>query len=415
MKKVSKLLIVLMIINFIFASFFGVVKATDPAPENPTEEATSEETDSDTTEDSSSGGVTFSKDDYDSISSKGITTINTSGGAVSKKITTTESTMGSNFGKVSSIVTSAFTGIHRILSTVLETGGFYHESSNYGASETGLMTVNSLIFGEYLIFNHKPYETASSLNPEADSTVTTKTIELIKNVLSGWYVTFRDIGLVIAIPMFIISIIRALSTNSVRDSAVWKKILGRWGVAVVLLFFMQFILILLDTINDTFMDALWNFRIGLEENGYSPFEYVVFENLLQNSVNTGGFLSFAYAIEYGALLVIQILFFVKYFSRTFMLMFLFGLGPIFVIIHTIKFTFNGDSDALRDWLKKYASLLFIQPIHALFYLLFSVAASEIAVIAPLLGIFFLYGLFVSEKIAIAILDMQGESIFAKKN
>jgi hypothetical protein len=97
--------------------------------------------------------------------------------------------------------------------------------------------------------------------------------------------------------------------------------------------------------------------------------------------------------------------------RTLGLISLVILAPIFSTIQSFQIMSGKDSTLLKDWLKMYASLLFIQPIHALIYTFFLLSASQIAINAPLLGILFLYGLYRAEKIAKILLEMK-DNIFS---
>jgi hypothetical protein len=66
---------------------------------------------------------------------------------------------------------------------------------------------------------------------------------------------------------------------------------------------------------------------------------------------------------------------------------------------------GGDETTLKSFLQNYVSLLFMQPLHALIYLIFMFTASEIMLKAPLLGIVFLYALYRAEKIIKIMLDL----------
>lgn len=280
--------------------------------------------------------------------------------------------------------------------------GLWRVDSEYSAEKTEMFTICSLIFGEFLLFNGKIYETNEGLNPDIERGKIAEIMDGVKSTAANIYASIRKVSLGLTFLMFILSLIKLLSTESTAAASVakWKKILGNWGLCLFLIFFLHYLISFLNIINDAIMDIFWNMRTGLENSGYESFELALFTSSSDEFTKTGGLLSAGYGVEYLGLVIVQLIFFIKYAYRALGLMFLVLSSPIILVLNVINVMRGDDQNStLRNWITKYISLLFIQPIHALFYLLFIFTFSAVAINAPLLGVFFLYALSRAEKIA----------------
>ena len=115
------------------------------------------------------------------------------------------------------------------------------------------------------------------------------------------------------------------------------------------------------------------------------------------------------------IVVLQILFLGKYVARSFGILFLFVMAPIVIVKHSINLMLGNQSDTLGDFFKNYIILTFMQPFHAMFYIIFFFSLSEIAISIPVLGIVLLYALLRAGSIVKAMLGWDlGSSIFSKE-
>lgn len=396
MKKISVLAIVLIIFNFICISFFA---------ENVYAE----------TEASESSNGTMTIDEYKAMADSGKVTIGSEQGNVERDISLGDSDVGSFASGMASFLSTISAICAQLMSNITKDGGFYYTESDYGASNTGLFTINSLVFGEYLMFNAKAYETSTDLNSEAPQSAVTATLDFMKERGAAIGHLVVRVGLFLALPMVILSIIRTVSAQKADDLAAWKKILTRWVLCVFLMFFFEYILAAIDTVCDILVQALWKIRLGLEESGYQPFEVTVETSLMKTLQNTGGVTSLAYAVEFVAIIVLQVLFLLKYVIRTFGIIALFIIAPIVILIHSFNLMRGKQSDTLGEFFKTYIVLTFMQPLHAFFYLIFFFSVSEIVINVPILGIILIYALYRAGNIAKAMFgwDM-GSSILSLK-
>lgn len=385
MKKIGALMLVIILFNFIFANSAFATDELDSG--------------------------SFTKENFDSISEDGISSLETESGTQYKTVAASDSSTGSTMGMIASFFAPIFATVQSFLTMLSEKGGFYYTDSKFSAENTGMFTISSLIYGEYLLFNGKVYQTNLSLNPDIERDNIAVTMDNTKTLAARAFSTIRFATLGMSLLLFIYALIRLVTASSVMDIAVWKKVLGNWLVCVVFLFVVQILIVFLNTVNDMLMDLMWGIRTALENSSYENFE-VYLVNLLSNSIDSAsGMTFFGYTLEYAILVILQVLFFFKYVMRTLGLISLVILAPIFSTIQSFQIMSGKDSTLLKDWLKMYASLLFIQPIHALIYTFFLLSASQIAINAPLLGILFLYGLYRAEKIAKILLEMK-DNIFS---
>ena len=179
--------------------------------------------------------------------------------------------------------------------------------------------------------------------------------------------------------------------------------------------FFQYILAAIDALADVFINIFWRTRVGLENGGYESFEATVIGDLVYQLENTGGVTSAAYSFVFLALVVVQMIFFGKYVIRAFGIIFLFILAPIAILVHSFNLMLGRNSNLLGEFFKTYMALVFMQPLHALFYLIFFFSFSEMVIKVPILGIILLYALYRASDIAKAMLGWDlGSSILALK-
>ena len=264
------------------------------------------------------------------------------------------------------------------------------------------------------MFNSKAYEKSTDLNSEIVPSDVTKIIDTLKEKGASFAQFFVRVGLVLAVPLILFAIVRTVSAKKASDLAAWKKILVRWVLCVFLIIFFQYIFAIIDTAADSLIETFWNIRVGLEEEGYKAFETTVEEEIAEQYKNTGGVISLAYAIIFVTMIILQLLFLVKYAIRSLGIIFLFIVAPIVIMIHSFNLMLGKESNMLGDLFKDYTLLVFMQPLHALFYIIFFFSLSEIAINVPVLGIILLFALLRIMDIAKAMFGWElGTSLFKR--
>ena len=429
MRKLGILMLIVVMFNFIFSSYSFATpepptgdqttttpSTGDPSTEEPSTDAPATTTPTDNEDDDGKKGV-FSYENYKVFSEEGYTTITTSTGDRTMKASPNnrDVMLSAAMGGLACIVVPYCAATSEwLLSQLAISGGLYHTESEYSAANTGMFSICSLVFGEFLLFNGKIYETNESLNPEVERETVAVQIDDIKAKAAYWFSVLKTVALGITLPMMVYALIKIFMATTGEESAGWKKILGSWLLALVFIFFSKYIIIALNTLNDKILDMLWSIRTSLEENNYVNFEVSFFETMYIEFKRLSGFQAWLYGMLYFLFIFAQISIFVKYIMRAFSLIFLAVTSPIFGILHAYNVMKGDEKSTISSWLKKYVTFLFIQPIHALLYIIFMFTASELAINAPLLGITFLWALSRAEKVAKIMLNMQGGfSLFRK--
>lgn len=397
MKKVATLVLIMILFNFICLNYISL--ADTDSGDSPDDTEMEQD-------------ATLDMEQYKKIADDGKVTI----GSSEKEITLAKSDVGNATSKLGTFITTIAAFGVKWISSFTNKGGYYYYESDFSAEQTGIFTINSLVFGEYVLFNSKPYQKSSDLatNPSYKPDDINKSIDSIKEtgaLISG---IVKNAALALAFPMFLVAIVKAIFATTAQDLAAWKKIMARWAICILLMFLYQYVFAIIDAIAYSLVDSFWNVRVGLETSGYNAFEISIMKELAFQLENTGGVTSLAYGITFALLFIMQLLFLVKYAIRAFGILLIFIITPAIVLIHSFRLMLGSDSDLLGRLFKNYIALVFMQPLHAMFYLIFLFTFSEMAIKVPVLGIILLYALYRAGQIAKAMFGWElGSSIFSK--
>ncbi len=376
MKKISAILLIIMLMNLIFAD---TTFATDTESDSEVDRTT-----------------TYNKDSYDMLTNDGKVELE----GTERNVGVSQSGVAANVGLVNSAITPIGITTSILLTDMVQDGGLYRTDSEYSTAETGYLTVEGMVFGEYLLFDTKLYQSTEDLNPEREPTEMIKLIDNIKGTVLGWFNAVNGVASVIFLILFLQAGVKTVMNSSDDEKHIGKlmKMTQTWFVAFAFTFAVPYIVIFINRISDLLLDIFWNVRLTLENSGYSSFEVALFEDLYNKMTFSAGLKMVAYSIEYIAFIILQAIFFVKYFFRVLMAFKLILLAPVTAIRHVLVVFNNKEGNVLIDWIIQYATNIFIQPIHAVLYLVLLFTVSEIAIKAPLLGVVFIWALLRSEKI-----------------
>ena len=110
---------------------------------------------------------------------------------------------------------------------------------------------------------------------------------------------------------------------------------------------------------------------------------------------------------YWVLVFYQLKFFFLYLKRFLTVGFLIVIAPLITVTYSIDKAGDGKAQAFSSWIKEFLVNVFIQPLHAILYLLFMTVAYEIALVSPIIAIIFFAGLSRGEKIVKELLHIRG--------
>lgn len=332
-----------------------------------------------------------------------------------KEIKTTQSSVGSVIGIIASPIVAVCTTVSMMLSMVAFQCGFYHTDSAYGANVDGLTKASSIIFGEFLIFNPCITRTVKSMNPTlAASNGLAKVFDGFKTLGVSFFEILRYVAIAIFLILLMLTGLRLAGAVTASDRAKFKSMIVDWLIGMMFVIFAKYVILILDGVYEIIMDALWETRIEMENNGFVSFEFSIFEGITKALIEFGGMRFFAYGVLYALLIIATAKFFISYLFRVFKIIFLVVIAPVAGVLYSIKRVGLKGDNPITSWLGSYVSILFIQPIHALLYLILLFTAGEIAINAPFIGIAFVWAIDRAEKVVRAILGLSQKITIGNK-
>lgn len=233
------------------------------------------------------------------------------------------------------------------------------------------------------------------------------TAKQLRNVISNWYKTLRDIAIVALLSILVYIGIRIIISSTSSDKSKYKQMLMDWVVAICLLFVMQYIMafsnLIVKRVTEVVTDLKYDngyFSIiededgkieeALGEMGYdvssliSDGKVVWNTNLLgfarlnaqmakQESTSYSG-----YALIFVVLVLFTCYFIFTYLKRVLYMAFLTLIAPLVAMTYPIDKINDGKAQAFNMWFKEYIFNLLVQPMHLLLYTILVSSAFELA-------------------------------------
>ena len=233
------------------------------------------------------------------------------------------------------------------------------------------------------------------------------TAKQLRNVISNWYKTLRDIAIVALLSILVYIGIRIIISSTSSDKSKYKQMLMDWVVAICLLFVMQYIMafsnLIVKRVTEVVTDLKYDngyFSIiededgkieeALGEMGYdvssliSDGKVVWNTNLLgfarlnaqmakQESTSYSG-----YALIFVVLVLFTCYFIFTYLKRVLYMAFLTLIAPLVAMTYPIDKINDGKAQAFNMWFKEYIFNLLVQPMHLLLYTILVTSAFELA-------------------------------------
>lgn len=247
-------------------------------------------------------------------------------------------------------------------------------------------------------------------------------------IVAKWFVTLRNVALVISMSILVYIGIRMMLTSVAAEKAKYKTMLVDWFIGVGLIFVMQYIMIFGTTLNDMFIDLInnssnvanieiferknsWKLNEKLTANGINLVyadklpsdadnlpkntivifknaegkEYLAYPTNLMGKVrialqnNRNGSLTYVgYAISFMVLSFYTIFFIITYIKRVIYMAFLTIIAPFVAMTYSLDKLTDGKAQAFNMWLKEYIFNLLIQPMHLLLYYILIISAYDLA-------------------------------------
>ena len=276
-----------------------------------------------------------------------------------------------------------------------------------GLSSYEMFTIEDAVFNKIGLFNVNYFNFNGSY---VIGNTHTKTIQIntdyvlpIKKAVAKYFLIMRLIAIAISLLILIYVGIRMAASTISSDKAKYKKMLLAWAESIIMLFFMQYIISAIFIVGDIFSDMLYDWKCNL--NGTS-FEIDVIDEIFSLAMLTSGWTYVLYSIVYWFLIFIQTKFFLSYFKRLITVGFLIIISPLITITYPIDKMGDGKAHAFTVWFGELAINVFIQPIHAIIYLVFMFTAGEIAKYSIFVAAIFLLALTKVEKVILKMFNLK---------
>ena len=306
------------------------------------------------------------------------------------------------------------------------------------SNKIGLLDVN--------FFNPNPDKYADQTTETGETVEQQLTSVTLQPTISSWYLTLRNLALVVLLSVLLYIGIRIVTSTAAQDKAKYKEKLSSWIIAMCILFFMHYIMSFATTVVEAISEGIntinkpvlvimpdlekedyevevvqtndegkaetkgvkakeWFETAGLIVNG----EYYWPTNLmgrLRISMQMDANLTednrtlrqLGYVVLFLVLVFYTIAFLVVYIKRLIMLAFLTMIAPLVAMTYPLDKMNDGNAQAFNMWLKEYVFNLLIQPLHLILYTMLVGSAIEFATENMIYAIVAIGFIFEAEKI-----------------
>lgn len=324
----------------------------------------------------------------------------TTGGSYSTREETSQTTLtNSSSGGLAGMLAGVINIFPTLLSNVLT---FMVKAQEPAGTTMTEFTIQDLVFNKYRLFNINIFD----LGPD-----TTGVNYKIKENITNWYGTTRNLAIALSLLVLVYVGIRMAISTVASDKVKYKKMLIDWATSFVLIFIMQYILVIametadgiLEIIPETEENLETVIMVGDGENNERS-------NSIQAKLSSKkGWNFVTVCVLYWMLVYYQIKFLMLYIKRLFSTDLLIVIGPLVTLTYAIDKVGDNKAQGYMKWLKELLVNIYIQPLHALLYVVFIGSAGEIAKHAPLFAILFLAALSRGEKVVKNIFNIRGLS------
>ena len=261
-------------------------------------------------------------------------------------------------------------------------------------NEIGLFNI------DYFDFNStvKKYNFFGRVGDDGDNEVQIPTSMIsIKENVAKWFYIARILSLAISLLVLIYVGIRMAMSTVASDRAKYKKMLISWVESIIILFMLQYIIQAIMVLGKLLVDITYKIKNSISATGTISFEQDFVNTLMVKLFTSSGSQLMVLTLMLWCVAFSHLRFFLLYMKRTIMLGFLIIIAPFITVTYPIDKMGDNKAQAFSAWFKELIIHIFIQPIHAILYLIFAFTAGEIAKYAPMFGLLFFMAIPSAEK------------------
>lgn len=325
----------------------------------------------------------ISQDTYNSITKDGTANVKSSGNTGKENLTysITQGAVGAN----------VLVNLGNVIATAIES--MLTVATVDGFSSFEVFTIYNVVFNKVNMFD---------ANYLIDNGNTNNIHQNIKSNIITWYYSIRNLAIALSLVVLIYIGIRMTIATLANDKARYKKMLISWLESFILIFFLHYLIIISMYLSQTMLIIIKKLA------GSQPlYEYVIMISSYIASMTKFGWDAVPHALVYWVLVYYQLKFFWLYMKRMLSVAFLIIISPLITVTYSIDKAGDGRAQAFNAWVKEFEVNMFVQPLHALLYVMFIVSAAAIAGKAPLLYALFFMALSRGEKIIKSIFSARG--------
>lgn len=257
-----------------------------------------------------------------------------------------------------------------ILGTQYDIPNFLYSPENIFANNIAALDVNFL--------NPNQFEAVSSTSDAAQASQSAAS-GVLRQTISDWYISFRNIAIVGLLSVLVYLGIRILISSTATDKAKYKESLQSWVVALCLVFFIHFIMSGLLMITDKFTDLI---SPSIDDGITVQVDNIKFRtNIIGlvrfNAQSSSMYNTAAYTILYLVLVIYTFIFTFMYFKRFLYMAFFTMIAPLVALTYPIDKAGDGKAQAFNLWFKEYSMNLILQPVHLILYVALVSSAIEL--------------------------------------
>lgn len=192
-------------------------------------------------------------------------------------------------------------------------------------------------------------------------------IYIIRENIAIWYVSLRNLAVVILLAILIYIGIRMAISTIAEEKAKYKRMIFDWFLSIALIFIMHYIIIITINANNLLVELLWK---SADFTGQSETMGLYIAHMLVKSWDIQASVGWGSAIVYCMIVGISLAFLLMYIKRMISIGFLILISPLITITYSIDRIADNKSQALDTWLKGFVFNILIQPFHCLIYIVF---------------------------------------------
>lgn len=222
------------------------------------------------------------------------------------------------------------------------------------------LTIDKIIFNKVPLLDVNVFsDTAGGYKLKDDSS-----LQIIRDSVASWYYIIRNITIAVMLVILIYVGIRMAITTVASEKAEYKRMIVSWLVGFLIIFLIQYFLILVLNINSSILGWIMKSQnsLGFEDGIYETVRRKAYE--IKFSSGMSG------TILYIILIILMIKFLYVYLKRFLAVCILIVMAPMMGASYAISKVRTGKSKAFTRWMKDYTLLVLIQSVHALIYTIF---------------------------------------------